>query len=202
LWIYEELYSCPKTILISKTFIGVHPGILAMSLGNYRANVLKKGSEWFLFHNIPLELDPDETVHACFQIAKGLSYEQKGLEKVITTSMLYGGLTLFVEVGGEPVLLNMEPVNTDVFKFYIDPRGVRTLKESGFDQLSLFMLSLREGFEDLMRETCVEIGRREGNTCVIPTSVGELIVSTKEVVRKGLMRIIPDNAPLRHVVKV
>ena len=188
--------------MISKTFVGKHPGMLTMSLGNYRANILKKGNEWFLFHNIPLELNPDETVNACFQIAKGFNHEQKGLEKVITTSMLYGGLTLFVEVGGKPVLLNMEPVNTHVFRFYINPRGPRIIRESGFDQLSLFMLSLREGFEDLMHETCAEVGRGEGNTCVIPTSVGELIISTKEVVIEGLLRIFPDNAPLRHVVKV
>jgi len=202
LWIYEELYSCPKTVLISKAFVGKHPGLLALSIGNYRANALRKGGDWFLYHNIPVELNPDETVYACLQIARGLLHEQKGLEKVIATSMFYGGLTFFIEQRTEHILLNMEPVNTDVFRFYINPKGEKTVKESDFEQLSLFMLSMREGLEDLMLESCAEIGRRRGSSCVIPTSVGELIVSTEEIAEKDLLRAIPDNAPLRHVVKV
>ncbi|QOR93834.1 hypothetical protein IMZ38_04055 [Thermosphaera chiliense] len=202
MWIYEELYSCPKTVLIGKAFVGKHPGLLTLSIGNYRANLLRKGSEWFLYHNIPVELNPDETVNACLQIAKGLLHEQKGLEKVIATSMFYGGLTFFIEQGTEHILLNMEPVNRDVFRFYINPKGEKTVKESGFEQLSLFMLSMREGLKDLMLESCAEIGRRSSGSCIIPTSVGELIVSTEEITRKELMRVVPDNAPLRHVVKV
>jgi len=202
LWIYDELYSCPKTILIGKTPIGKYSGLLTLSLGNFRANVLRKGGDWFLFHNIPGELNPDETVYACFQVARGLLHEMKGLEKVIAASMFYGGLTFFVELESKQSLFNMEPVNTDVFRFYINPKGERNVKESSFEQLSLFTLSMREGWADLMRESCAEIGKVTGGFCAISTNVGELIVSTEEISEKGFLRVFPDNAPLRHVVKV
>ncbi|MEM2078089.1 MAG: hypothetical protein QXY95_04710 [Thermosphaera sp.] len=202
LWIYDELYSCPTPVLMGKTSVANNPGFIVLPLANYRVNFLRRGESWIAFHNIPLEMKPSEIFRVCSMIVRGGISDADPLDKVLAYSIIYGGLSLFLKYDNQILLLNMEPVNTDVFHFYIRSSRNTELKDAGLEYWSAFMLSIREGLTQLMHESCKAIGRLEGNSCVISTSRGELFVSTENIMDETLLKVVPENTPLRHVVKI
>jgi hypothetical protein len=65
----------------------------------------------------------------------------------------------------------------------------------------ILQFALREGDSDLLLSVCNNAFREKG-MCKIITSHGLLRISDREICEDNWIRIIPDNAPLRHVISV
>jgi len=200
LWKFRELYSCPLPVLIGVFKYMDINGYAVLSLANYRVNLLidEEGRE-HVYSNIENNKWRELLLRVCLSIRRSSLNSLTSIERVFATSMFYGGFGLYLDIGGEISVLNLDYVNTRKLYFYLNPSeyALNTLR---FDISDLVMIqyALRRGDYRLLHSIC---SRFTSRNCSFKTSHGLLVVANSPQEIPGHIRVIPDNNPFRHVIR-
>lgn len=200
MWQYRELYSCPLVIVLG---VFKHKGLYGyatLAVNNYRVNILRKNNGDFrVVSNIGVKNWLEYSKTLCMYLIKGDFGELKPREVAVIKSMFYGGFGLYVAYKNNIDVLSLDYVKPVGLYFYIEPSVfIREAPEYRLDDLLILQYALRRGYIDVVEEAYFRVGH---GSFILSTSHGDLWISLKPVKREGLIRIIPDNNPLRHVVR-
>jgi len=203
-WTYDWLYSCPSIVVLGRFKVGKYEGVSILNLLYPRVVVLGRGSSITVYSNIPSYFYGEVVRDICINLSRGVFPSRDFIENAITKAMYYGGLSLFVKKGGEAVPLLFELIDTSRYSFYFKPAATpSSLHESPVEYWLLLGLGLRTGIVEYIVEPCLKLGGYSDGVCRINVGVGELVIASKKGFEEpGYMRVVPDNNPLRHVVKV
>ncbi|ADI31506.1 hypothetical protein [Staphylothermus hellenicus] len=210
-WIYEQLLSCPAIMVLGHINIAHCEGIVLFPILNYRVNILSSMDEKRIINNIPKQLLPSKIEKICMNIAEGKIYSSDFLTDAIIKTMFYGGFNIFINRSSKAVPVVLDLINTSMYKFFLETNNVM-IKGSPPTRLEswvVFATALRTGDIELFREACIDLkGEIAGEKCMINTPHGRLVVIPKdrfnrnELDKRKYIEIVPDNSPIRHVVKI
>lgn len=170
---------------------------------NYRVSVLVDPQGRIrIVSNIPYEPWYQRLKDTCLGIALGRLNEFEADRQVEAYAMMYGGLGTFAVIDNKVHVLLLDFINRSSFWFYLKAEdGFGRCGNYDLQDLALMHLALREGLVDLLGEICADPREANGFICKLETSHGVLFVSNKPLRQESnVFRIVPDNAPLRHVV--
>lgn len=203
-WKYREMFSCPLALILGRFNYGVHQGAVILNVLNYRSTVLLTDDRGYrLVSNIPPSLDHGETGSLCIRIAKREINYLSLHEKMLYRSYLYGGIGAFLLRRGEVIPISIDLVNPTSFSIFLDPRrDFSSANTASLEHWLMFQVALREGDHSLLKETCRALGELLGDGCAINSDKGLLYIRSPGTSAENLLRILPDNAPLRHVIKL
>lgn len=203
-WKYREMVSCPLALILGRFVYGKHNGAIILNVLNYRSTVLLSGEGGYrLVSNIPPGVDRGETSTLCVHIAKKEIDNLSLHEKMLYRSYLYGGMGTFLLRGNEVIPISIDLVDPRAFSMFLDPRRLfSSVRTASLEHWLMFQVALREGDYSLLRETCRVIGEVLEEGCAINSDKGLLYIRSSATYVDNMLRIFPDNAPLRHVVKL
>jgi|YelNatPaOPRAMG01_1025707.scaffolds.fasta_scaffold20463_5 hypothetical protein len=203
LWRYKELYSCPLVVILGSFNYNGLNGFVTLPVVNMRLNVLiSRDNEVRIVSNISRHNWYEQLKRVCLSICLNEPMNLSVLEKVIATSMFYGGLGIYVVNRDSVSILSLDFVNKRKHYFYVLPSDFNTnFDKARLEDWVILQFALREGDSDLLLSVCNNAFREKG-MCKIITSHGLLRISDREICEDNWIRIIPDNAPLRHVISV
>jgi hypothetical protein len=203
LWGYKELYSCPLVVILGSFNYNGLNGFITLPVVNMRLSVLiSRDKEIRIVSNISRYSWFDQLKRVCLSICFNELRHLGFLEKVIATSMFYGGLGIYVVNRDTVSILSLDFVNKRKHYFYLLPSDFNTsFDKARLEDWVILQFALREGDSNLLFSVCNNALRKNG-MCEIITSHGLLRISDKEIREINWIRIIPDNAPLRHVISV
>ncbi|MGC9121628.1 MAG: hypothetical protein ACP5HP_01660 [Thermogladius sp.] len=200
-WEYDELYSCPLTLLLDEFPVGRSRAYVVVQSLNYRVNILRRGSSYREVSNVPSLFDAAPVLEACRAISKGVDPRSVSdpLVRVVATSFFYGGFGVFVDTAeGETIPLQLEMASPHLYLYYQRPGG-DSLDLDTWVRVGAF---LRSGFESLVSDLCGRKIECRGGAYLVCGARGCLVVSRHEILGEGRQRIFVDNTPMRHVVKI
>ncbi|MEM4663567.1 MAG: hypothetical protein QXP67_01350 [Desulfurococcaceae archaeon] len=202
MWMYKELYSCPLVIHLYRFEYKDLKGCTVLPVMNYRVSILVDHDGGIrVVSNIPFESWKKRVEKICMMILQGRIHELDRLEKVEAFAMFYGGIGSYAWSENELYTVLLDFVNRAKVCFYIQPRDfAENVQWLDLRDVVLSHLAFREGLINLLKQTCKSMDT-EGFLCGFETSHGYLYVTGRPIKEiHGLLRIVPDNAPLRHVV--
>lgn len=210
-WIYQQLFSCPAIIVLGYFHTVHHEGVVLFPILNYRVNILLGRNEKRIINNIPKQLLSSRIERICMNIAEGNIYSSDFLTNAIIKTMFYGGFNVFINRNSEAVPVVLDLINTSTYKFFLETNNVviAGFPSTRLESWVIFATALRTGDIELFKEACIDLrGEITAEKCSINTPYGRLLVIPKdyfkkiERVRKNYIEIVPDNNPIRHVVKI
>ncbi|WP_440059164.1 hypothetical protein ACSU1N_05090 [Thermogladius sp. 4427co] len=200
-WFYDELFSCPLVLLVDSFSIGSLDVFILLPALNYRFIILRKGDRFYEYSNIPSRLEHGHTVEACRLISTGGDVRSIGnpLIKATVYTMFYGGFNIMVKTPENEILpLIIEMVSPRLNIYYMPEASD---KNNDLETWVRFGLYLRSGLDSVISGLC---GRTIecGGYYILRGNKGDIIVSKSDIRVEGGFRIIVDNSPFRHVVKI
>lgn len=205
MWQYKELVSCPLTVVLGSFEHRKLSGYVVLPLLNLRFNILvDRDNRIRLTTNIPRAEWGARLRGICYALYSGNTNELSPMEMAEAASMLYGGVGMYAVLNGKVLPLSLDFVNKSRFYFYLLPFSTHCgeyIRAQLADWITL-QFALREGLVELLFETCQHIGESSGGICILESNLGKLIISLNELRGGSYLRVIPDNAPLRHVIAV
>ncbi|MGC8983181.1 MAG: hypothetical protein ACP5KA_05475 [Desulfurococcaceae archaeon] len=204
MWAYKELYSCPLTLVLGKFFYNDIQGLTVLPVANYRASILINArGEQRVVSNIPFKKWLDHALHICKSVASGNINELAPSELAVAYAMMYGGLGTYAIIENSVYVVLLDYVNTAKFRFYLRYSEMpREVSVYDLRDIVLLHVALREGLKGVLAKSlCRGSSLEPGVFCTIETSHGELLLADRDTyVGRGVVRIVPDNSPLRHVI--
>jgi hypothetical protein len=200
-WDYDELYSCPHTLLLDEISISGSRAYVLLPALNYRISILRRGNVFREVSNIPGDLDATHVVEACRAVSRGVDPRrlEGPLLRAIAHSFFYGGFTIMVDtVEGETIPFLLEMVSPSLHLYY-RPAGCGSL---GLETWVRFGVFLRSKASSLIQGLCGGEIECDNGVYKVCGSMGEIVVSYKQINIPGYIRIVVDNTPMRHVVKI
>ncbi|MEM0356126.1 MAG: hypothetical protein QXT88_03870 [Desulfurococcaceae archaeon] len=199
-WIYDWMISCPAILVLGETRYRNYKGLVTLTLLYPRAIVMSREGSIRVINTIPEYLHRVIIEEICLDMLENERKDMVG--EAFRKTMFYGGYNVFL-MNNNGYLHNVvfELVNTSKIFLYIR-RIIGKLVVSSLEHWILFGVGLRTGDFQLVIESCSEIGRVEDDKCYIESMNYELLVTNVNVAVEGFTRIIPDNNPARHVVKL
>ncbi|AFK51127.1 hypothetical protein TCELL_0703 [Thermogladius calderae 1633] len=200
-WKYDELYSCPLTLLLDEFPVGRSRAYVVVQSLNYRVNILRRGGSYREVSNVPKLFDAELVLEACRAVSRGIDPKSISdpLVRVVATSFFYGGFGVFVDTAeGETIPLQLEMVSPHFYLYYERSRG----DSLDLDTWVRVGAHLRSGFDSIVYDLCGRKMECRGGTYLVCGSRGCLVVSRQEFPGEDRPRIFVDNAPMRHVVKI
>jgi len=200
-WDYDELYSCPYTLLLDEISISGSKAYVVLPALNYRISILRRGNVFREVSNIPGNLDATHVVKACRAISRGMDPRrlEGSLLRAIAHSFFYGGFTIMVDtVEGETIPFMLEMVSPTLHLYYRSG-GCRS---PGLETWVRFGVFLRSKTGSLIQGLCGGEIECDNGVYKVCGSMGEIVVSYKQINIPGYFRIVVDNTPMRHVVKI
>lgn len=210
-WIYDWLVSCPAILMLGHYSILHREGIVLFPVLNYRVNILSMKGKIRVVSNIPDQLLPCRISEICMKIVKGLINSSDFVTSAMIKTMFYGGFNIFINNDNEAVPVVLDLINTSAYRFFLDTKPVKIMGSPSTKLSSwiLFGTALRTGNTELFKDACIELkGTLLKEQCIINTPMGKLLVIPKssnrinEVNQENYIEIVPDNNPIRHVIKV
>jgi len=201
-WLYNWLYSCPYVLTLGSFRIGDLKGYVLMPVLNYRVNLLGEDEKIRIIANIPDTFGGEVFRQICLDISRGLLDNLEPFKQAIALSMFHGGYNLVIIYKNRAYPLTIDLINTDKYRFYIKPGSSRDVGKHGLETWMLLGLALRTGEADLLAKACVELGSWMEEKCLLPSINGDVVISIHKLVDRNYIELIPDNNPLRHVVRI
>lgn len=205
MWQYRELVSCPLTVILGAFEHRGLSGYVVLPLLNLRFNILvDENGVVKCATNVPYPDWSARLYEICYALYLGKVSELDALKKVEAVSMFYGGVGVYAVIGGEILPVSIDFVDRSLFQFYILPSTIRTnYKAASLSDWITVQFALREGLAEVLLNECQYIGSSDGDVCIIETSHGKLAITASSKLHRvwnGYIRVVPENAPLRHVV--
>jgi len=200
LWLYWELVSCPLVVLLGRFEYKSLEGLVALPLLNLRVSILRRDNGSLrVVSNIPYSDWRALVENLCSLIVNGQLPSAGSWEEAMFKSMMYGGLGLYIKLNRGYDVLTLDFVDTTSFKFYLSPRPLSfDIPVYNLEDLVVLQYALRRGDRELVSNVCASI---TGGECALNTSHGVLLITETPPTGRGFMRVVPDNTPLRHVIK-
>lgn len=178
-------------------------GYTVLPILNYRVSVLIDPHGGIrVISNIPHESWRQRLEKICLDMALGKLGELGVNHRIDAYAMMYGGLGTFAILNDNVYVMLVDFVNRSKFWFYLEgAKDLGQYESYSLQELALMHMALREGLTNLLKEICGDSKGLDGLICRIRTSHGTLYVSSKPLEeRSNMIRVVPDNVPLRHVV--
>jgi len=203
-WAYSELHSCPIVATTGSFKWRSYNGWVALPLLNYRVTLLRRSDEWRVVSNASSLPGYEKSFKACRSITEGILYTGVIDVDLAINASFYGGIGSYINVDSAIRPVSIDLVDTRTFKFYLKPyeNTIDKVSKGSLEDWILLQAGLREGWPRIVMEACEKIGLVKGEHCIIITDIGDLLITRKEVRVNDWVRVVPDNAPLRHVVNV
>ncbi|MEM1826155.1 MAG: hypothetical protein QXX35_05315 [Desulfurococcaceae archaeon] len=201
-WRYSSLISCPSIVILGEFKYRDTYGYVLLPLVYPRVNIGVRNGKLEVISRIPNSFLGEIVEKVCKNILCSQNYVSTDfLENVVYKTMFYGGYIVYLKTGNEAIPLTIELINTDKYKFYYRHVDGNKQTNASLEDWIVFGSSLRTGFEETMFSICRDIGSVEENKCFLKTLMGELIITTKIINTVEFHRVVPDNSPMRYVIK-
>ena len=137
-------------------------------------------------------------------VATGKMSALSDLDMIRVYAMFYGGVGSYVKHGDMLIPITIDFIDTEKYYFYLESQSTLSrveLTKGRLEDWVIFQSALRSGDFDLLLESCKKLSPSSVSSeiCAINSDLGVLEVARIKL-NRGRLRVIPDNAPLRHVV--
>lgn len=194
------MLSCPAVLVLGEVRYKEYKGLSTLTLLYPRVSVLSKNGYVRVINTIPEYMDGRLIEDLCLDMLK--SEREKPMWEAVRRTMFYGGYNVFLFTSnGSVVNVLLELIDTSRIHFYLKEAG-GGVTVADLDHWIALGVGLRTGNYDLIIESCKEIGRLTNDGCVITSDKFELLITNAEKGIAGFRKILPDNNPVRHVVKL
>lgn len=203
-WAYDYLLSCPGVLFLNYPVYRGIEAVVSLTILYPRINVLVKDSNVRVVGSIPSIFNGERIRRICMDLVKGIEQTYDFLTETVKYSMYYGGLNIYLNYDGEPLILDSEIIDDKSIRIYYMEKGltIKGSRRSGIDDWLVFATALRLGRFDLLLKVCGNIGYIEdGDICRIDTPTTILLFSNRDLGINGYKRLVVDNNGLRNVVK-
>jgi hypothetical protein len=208
LWSYRELYSCPLPLILGVFEYGGLTGYVVMPILNLRVNLLTtRSGEVRVYSNIPHDTWRKHTLRLCTSIASNQISTLSTIDQARAYSMFYGGISSYIAYKNTLIPVALDFINTEKYYFYLEAYSTtpQEAEKSGrLEDWIILHTALRCGEFSLLLSACRNLSHCSigYEACTIKTDLGILIITRERFNFNKYLRIVPDNAPLRHVVVV